>query len=191
MSKPDFSALTQRECAAMHGVDERTIRRWSDEGEDSLPRNDDGTYNAPLTIAWRMQKESGSALDLNAERARLAKEQADKTAMANAVERGELLSVSTVATEWGRLASSIRAKFLGLPTKLAPRLAGLKNALTVRDALTAEINQVLVALRDYRPGDGGADDSEADRANGSDLSAAAELDGQPVGRRAKISKSRK
>lgn len=92
-------------------------------------------------------------LDLNAERARLAKEQADKTAMANAVERGELLSAQTVALEWGRLVSNCRAKLLGLPTKLAPQLAHAKTPNACLQLLTSEVHRALHELAEYRPGD--------------------------------------
>lgn len=191
MSAPDFSAVTQRALAAMIAVDERTIRRWSDDVENRMPRNDDGTYNAPVALAWWKHKEAGSVLDLNAERARLAKEQADRTALENAVKRGELLSVQTVATEWARMVSAARAKVLGMPSQLAPQLAVMKNALAITDALTAKFNAALAHLADYRPGDGSADDSSADRADGEDLAPATEINGKPVGRSKKVSERRK
>ena len=50
MHEVDFRSATQRQTALAHGVDERTIRRWSDMG---MPRNKDGTYDIPSTVRWR------------------------------------------------------------------------------------------------------------------------------------------
>ena len=48
----DIFSVTQRAAAAIHGVSTRTIRRWLALG---LPRNADGTFDVPATIAWRVQ----------------------------------------------------------------------------------------------------------------------------------------
>lgn len=48
----DFRRLTQAQCAAMHGTDPRTIRRWTHLG---MPRNADETYSAAVTIRWRAE----------------------------------------------------------------------------------------------------------------------------------------
>ncbi len=146
----DFTRLAQVDLAAVFGVTPRAVRDW-----DECPRNDDDTYNLPDVIAWRM---ANGALDLNAERARLAKEQADRTAMANAVERGELLRVATVATEWGRMLSACRAKLLAAPTKLAPRLAKEKTPVRCLELVTTEIYAALHELSNYRPGNEPQDD---------------------------------
>lgn len=172
----------------MHAVDERTIRRWSEDDDDPMPRNSDGTYNAGLTIGWRIRYEGGAELDLTQERARLAKEQADKTAMDNAVKRGELLRVSTVAKEWSHLIGPHSAKLLGMPRKLSPRLAAMKNANAINDCLSDEIRNILAAWADYQPGSGEAGDEETGRVDAATTSTTPEMDGQPVGRRKAVAK---
>ena len=47
----DFRHATQRQVALAHGVDERTVRRWSDLG---MPRNKDGSYDLAVTVRWRV-----------------------------------------------------------------------------------------------------------------------------------------
>lgn len=51
-SSVDFRHLSQAECAAAHGTDARTIRRWLKVG---LPQNEDGTYWLAQTIKWRTE----------------------------------------------------------------------------------------------------------------------------------------
>jgi phage terminase Nu1 subunit (DNA packaging protein) len=148
----NFEALTQRECAAMHGVDARTVRRWDD--EDGHPRNDDGTYCAKESITWRIHRETGAEHDLNAERARLAKEQADRIAMENAVRRGELADLNSVSKVWASAFSNFRARMLGAPNKLAP-LVNPDNPNLARDIIAAEHERILseLAIADLCAGD--------------------------------------
>lgn len=174
MKKPDFSALTQRECAAALGVDERTVRRWSDE-DDPVPRNGDYTYNLPLVIAWWHARESGSGLDLNAERARLAKEQADKTALDNEQRRGRLLSADQVELAWSNHIANARARLLSMPPKLGPQLTNVADPNIIATRIRAEVNAALWELViDDQPA-AAADQSDPD------MEAAAGIDDQPVG----------
>ena len=53
-SKQECSAMIEsnlpiREVAILFGVDERTIRRWCEQG---LPRSDDGTFPFPMAGLW-------------------------------------------------------------------------------------------------------------------------------------------
>jgi phage terminase Nu1 subunit (DNA packaging protein) len=50
----DFSRLSQAAIADIHGVTPRTVRRWTARG---CPRNDDGTYSAADTVAWRIRQD--------------------------------------------------------------------------------------------------------------------------------------
>ena len=178
MSKTKFGSLTQKEIADMHGVDVRTVRRWDEEGH---PRNVDGTYNSQNSIGWRMQRETGSDLDLNAERARLAKEQADKNALDNAERRGELISVETIKQLWGGFYIAVRNGVLALPTKVAAELATMTDANRIRDRLTTELYQILSAIAAYRPGTGSADSGATDNAGRGDTESAARVNGKRVG----------
>ena len=88
---------------------------------------------------------SGSAT-LTDERTRLAREQADKVAMANAVARGEMIPARQVQTEWAGILRDVRAAMLAV----ASRCGSTLSHLTVRDVATidAEIRSALEALAD-------------------------------------------
>ena len=61
----------------------------------------------------------GDGLDLNAERAREAKERADKLELQNAFRRKELLLASEVKREWAKIVITVKTKITGLPSRLA------------------------------------------------------------------------
>lgn len=66
--------------------------------------------------------------NLTAERARLAREQADAQALKNAVLRRELVPVAEVAREWGDVLRSIRARILAVPSRVRSALPHLTAA---------------------------------------------------------------
>lgn len=86
------------------------------------------------------------------QRTRLAREQADRVAMQNAVERSELLRVSTVAREWERMIMPHRSQLLAMPTKMAPTLARIRTAHEISEVLTAEVYRILECWAAYEPG---------------------------------------
>lgn len=141
----EFSACLGKEIADIHGVDERTVRRWDEEG---MPRNEDGTYNASATVAWRLERES--ATDLTAQRARLAREQADKTALDNAERRGDLARVSVMEAELADGFAEFGAHFFGFPSKIAPRVYGL-DVSSIESVLETEFRFVVEQLRRLEP----------------------------------------
>lgn len=123
------------------------------------------------------------AATLTAERARLAKEQADRTALDNATRRGELVEMAVVAEEWSRYFQAFRERFIGFPVKVAAELAALTggDADTIRGRLDGEVEECLAAF--HRAGGSAADDSpDARRARGRSPAAAAAVNGQRVGR---------
>lgn len=85
-------------------------------------------------------------LDLVAERARLAKEQADAQAMRNAILRGELVSAEDLETVAGAIVDAIRAKILALPTRATPLVIGLNSHAEIRDKLTDLMHEALTEL---------------------------------------------
>lgn len=146
---------TTSEFADVCGVTPKCVRDWIADGMPVVRAGQRGAgresqIDLEAGIRWYFQAHR-NALELNQQRARLAKEQADKTAMENAVARGELLSVQTVETEWVRFVSACRAKLLGLPTKLAPRVAKEKKPALCLDLMTTEIHAALHELSEYSP----------------------------------------
>lgn len=81
------------------------------------------------------------ANQLTAERARLAKEQADAQALKNAKARGELVDAAEIERGWADLLRQVRARFLAVPPRLrqvldlSPRDAEIVDR-ELRDALS-------------------------------------------------------
>lgn len=78
--------------------------------------------------------------NLTAERARLAREQADAQALKNAVLRRELVPVAEVAREWGDVLRGIRARILAVPSRVRsalPHLTAADAAVLDREARAA------------------------------------------------------
>ena len=83
-------------------------------------------------------------LDLGAERARLAKEQADAKEMENAIERGDLVYIELVAKDFEKQLLKAKTKLLALPSKIAAEVhasANVKEAkllieMNMKDALS-------------------------------------------------------
>ena len=85
-------------------------------------------------------------LDLTAERARLAKEQADRLEMANAQQRRELLARADVDAAVEGAFARVRAKMLGVPSKMAGELAAEDEPVRVQAVLQSAIYEALAEL---------------------------------------------
>lgn len=183
--------LSQKDAAELLGTTPRSLRDWEQDGQ-GIPRNADGTYPPTALVAWWVQRHTGSADDLDAEqeRARKDKEAADRLALQNAETRGDVARLSVIERELGMVYADHRANALGIPSRLSPRLVGL-NADQIRDRLEGAIYELLTGLADYRPGQRAAVDPAGDPPGTEDGATAAEVHGQPVGRRRKKAEPRK
>lgn len=101
-----------------------------------------GNYTRHLRSLAAGWGSADQAAQLTAERARLAKEQADAQALKNGKLRGELVEAAEVARTWSDLLRSVRARILAVPSRLRADLPDLDAATTqamdraLRDALT-------------------------------------------------------
>lgn len=82
-----------------------------------------GSLRDKVASAGRPIKQEAD--DLKAQKLRLAREQADKLALANAAARGELVPVAEVAREWADVLRTVRAALLALPSRVGSRLGHL------------------------------------------------------------------
>lgn len=175
-----------------------TPRRVQQLVKEGMPRDGRGEYDIGPCMAWyirylqsaleRRGTETGDGIiSLAAERARLAKAQADKTEMENAVRRGLLVDLAATESAWGQCISNARAKLLGLGAKLGPRLVNIAEPRQIADAVRTECYAALRELSQYSPHTGANSDGEGEPPVGT----AAEPDRQPVGRRRKKAVERK
>lgn len=87
--------------------------------------------------------DEGQAVNLTAERARLAKEQADAQAIKNAKLRGELVEAADVERAWQDILRQVRARIMAVPSRLKQ-----SQALSAEDgeALDRELRDALTEL---------------------------------------------
>lgn len=135
--------------AQLFVCDARTIRAFADRGlVVKVGRN---LYDLPASIMRLVPhlRETASGRggadaveSLTAERARLAKEQADAVALKNQLTRGELIPAAEVQERWSDVCSTIRQKMLAIPTLASGEMPAMSRAeidvidRLVRDALT-------------------------------------------------------
>jgi len=92
-------------------------------------------------------------LDLSAERARLAKEQADAKEMENAVGRGDLVYIEDVAKQIENQLTKVRTRLLGVPTKVAPEAHASATVREVQTLIEGAIVEALNELVGYSQGE--------------------------------------
>ncbi|MBC7147304.1 MAG: hypothetical protein H5U24_18175 [Thioclava marina] len=118
-------------------------------GTASLGRK--GVTSFPLRAAIRAYCDHARAgatgrradAELSAEKLRLAREQADKIAFANARARGELLDAREVASAWRGVVVDLRAALLAVPGRVATRLGMSREEAATLDS---EIRTAMEAL---------------------------------------------
>lgn len=148
----EAGTVTAAQLGEWLGVSVATVHRLAREGV--LARDPAGRFDlqpAVATYCAHLRDGARGRLaanpDLNAEKVRLAREQADKIAFANARARGELLDAREVATAWRSVVVDLRAALLAVPSRVASR-RGLDRATTA--ALDSEIREALEAIADDR-----------------------------------------
>lgn len=92
---------------------------------------------------------------LTAERARLAREQADQTAMKNAAMRGDLVSIVDIRHEWASISRRIRNGMLSVPSRCRQMLPHLTTYDV--DLIDHEIRSALTGLGDEDDDNGAGD----------------------------------
>jgi phage terminase Nu1 subunit (DNA packaging protein) len=149
----DTQKISGPELAKLLGVHERTIRDLAKDGYVVKIGRSAYDRDASITrycthlreIAAGRGGESG-VMTLTAERARLAREQADSAAIKNAAARGELVPATQVAATWRTIMTGVRARILAVPSRVRLALPHMTRAEVeiiereVRDALTESAN---------------------------------------------------
>lgn len=88
-------------------------------------------------------------LDLGAERARLAKEQADAKEMENAIERGDLVYIEKVAKEFEAQLLKAKTKLLAMPSKIAAEVHASANVKEAKELIERNMQDALSELVGY------------------------------------------
>lgn len=170
-------SISQAEFAALVGVSEGAVSDWLRQGK--LQRGANGRAWVQAYCGHLREQAAGRdpSGQLTSQRARLAREQADRLAMENAKQRGELVPVALIEPRVRALFVGLRQQLLGWSAELPPVLAGLGER-EMRAELAKRAHAVLVQLSAWRPprtaaeaqrqADDEAEDDEADDAEADD-----------------------
>jgi phage terminase Nu1 subunit (DNA packaging protein) len=176
--RPDLSRFTISQLADMTGRDAATVRKRLD-GLEPVKVDGRARWYDPRTALPRIFGD-GEGLDLTAERARLAREQADGQALKNAELRGELVPGSDQAVALIALATSSSARLQAVPAKVAAECAAESSPHGCQAIVEREIRSALEDLAEA--GRRASEDEEERRARADRDAAAAEAQRPRVGR---------
>lgn len=124
-------AFSRSELAEAFNVSPLRITKWAAAGMPVADRGGRGRqsqYELPAVVDWRVRSqvqaltgktESGGAIDLGLERAKLARAQTEKTDMEIRRRQGELLSRDQVVKDGRAFVMAAKAKLLALPRRMA------------------------------------------------------------------------
>ncbi|MFO1127829.1 MAG: hypothetical protein U1E66_05250 [Rhodospirillales bacterium] len=161
-----METITTAALAQLLGISDRAVRQHVaagtlvQVGRGRFDRDASiGTYCEHLRAMAAGRGGADGVKTLSAERARLAKEQADQYAIKNAALRGELVSAADVERKWTDACRCIRSAMLAIPSRVRqqlPHLTRTDAALIddeIRRALTELANgeQAPAGTRPQRP----------------------------------------
>ena len=142
---PDLSRLSINQLSQVTGFTRATVSKRL-EGLD--PDETDGRSKRYVTKDALARLYRGDSLDLTEARARLAKEQADKQEMDNAIRRGDLVAGSEVEEFVIGLLSMVKTQLLAVPAKAAPEAHGAESIAEVEEVIRVLQFEALGALAD-------------------------------------------
>ena len=153
------------DCAEHLGIQQATLSKLIKHGV--IDKQDRGKYNldevrlAYLKHIRNMAGNNNNNLELGAERARLAKEQADAKEMENAVERGDLVYIDHIVKQFEQQLMKCKTKLLAVPTKVAAEAHAAADVQEVQEIIESSVLEALSELVGY---DKEATASEAEEA---------------------------
>ncbi len=160
--------LTGAQAAVFMGISYRHLQQMLME-DDPPPRTDDKKYRTDELGEWVRRRAVKMAMggkkrgpkplgpdsaDLDEteflnpvqERARKDKELADKTALENAVKRGELVPAAEVGRKWFEVLTRVRSRLSRIPFAAAPLLFGVEDQVKIQIVLEDQIRDALTEL---------------------------------------------
>ena len=139
----------QRDTAKLFGVSVKTLQQWQ-----VKPKKRQGRqvfYYLPEVMEFRLAGVKKETLNLEQERARLARVQTEKGEIEVAKLRGTVVDVDSVARLLGKLVVDLRTRLLALPSGGAPLLKRCKTIAQVKEEYERQIHDALQDLSDTNP----------------------------------------
>lgn len=150
--------LTRKSLAQLFDISIRTVTTWQADPAFPYPEKSGGvnSYDATAVLRWWRDREvakliegdNGELLDLDQERARLARSQREKVEFELRVRRGEVVEVAPLRGALSSTARSVRDAILATPNRLAVVIAAESNADRVHELMTTELRAALTRLAD-------------------------------------------
>ena len=173
--------VQKREAAAFFGVSVQALDGWFNRGCPIAEQDAHGRIKAVDLSAmarWRIGLAEGN---LDADRARLARAQAERTELDLAELQGQVVRTDEVVAAWSAEVARARTRLLSLPNKLGPQCRSAATDAAAAGLIEAEVLQALEELSS----DGLTERARNRRAARAErMAAAAETDGVRVGRSA-------
>lgn len=144
-------ACTAVEIGTLLGISSAMVSRLASEGV--LPRAGRGEYEAAACVQAYVRyrlgnaaKEDPTARGLMSERSRLIKAKADAAEREARVRAGELVEADEIEAAWVSVITTARNRLRLIPSKVAPRVIGMKSPADAQELLRKEIDDALNAI---------------------------------------------
>lgn len=139
------------ELAEMTGCSTRTVRRRC----EGLPTQPGPKNSILFESAPALDKiyGGGSRSELDKERTRLARAQAEKTEIEVEVMRDNLVTHERVEREVSQMIIAARSRLLALPTSLAPLLCHEDDPAQIEALIRDRVHEALTELSEWEPAD--------------------------------------
>lgn len=154
MSITPNDRVTDTELAALAGISARRIRQLVEQG--TLERVGRNQYELGPSIRALLEDAAGSGSELQRERIRKVRADADRAELAYAIERKAVAPVDEFESVQAAVAAIIRQRMRDIPERVVLQLLGETDETTFKQKLLAEIDDALTAayheVESYEPG---------------------------------------
>ena len=139
--------LNQSEIAEAFGVTTRAIQKWHHEGMPLEGMDGkENQYDLTKCVEWYVKKRVGN--DLQYEKTRLTKAQANKTELEGKLLERELLRADNVKNVWVSQIIAFRSRVLAMPTKLAPDILQATSLTEAKGIIADGLEEALKEFKD-------------------------------------------
>jgi phage terminase Nu1 subunit (DNA packaging protein) len=139
--------LNQSEIAEAFGVTTRAIQKWHNEGMPLEGMDGkENQYDLTKCVEWYVKRRVGN--DLQYEKTRLTKAQANKTELEGKLLERELLRADNVKNVWVSQIIAFRSRVLAMPTKLAPDILQATSLTEAKGIIADALEEALKEFKD-------------------------------------------
>lgn len=133
--------VTDEDLGALIGVSARQIRHLAQQG--TLERVERGRFELGTSIKALIDNAAGDGSELNKQRVRKLRAEADRVELELARARGELAPIGEFEKVQTAAYTQIQVNVMNVPRRAAIRLLGEKNEATFKRVLAEELRQAL------------------------------------------------